>query len=295
MGAIYKRELKSYLCSMTGCVMIAVILALVGFFTTYANIGMGEARFEISLILAVNFYIFVITVPFITMRSIAEERHSKTEQLLLSLPISTTKIVLAKYLAMMTIVGIPLLITAAYPILLTLFSSVEGAMNLATAYNAWFMLVLMLAAMVAMGMFASSLVESQVIAAVISVGAFLLLYFMSYVKLEFPTGALASLIAVIVLAAALGAIVIALTKNSTVGCIVTGVISVASLAVYLIKSSLFAGLFPKLISGLAFFDAYTNGGAFMGAFDIGEVVYYISFAVVFIVLTVQSVERRRYS
>ncbi len=280
---------------MVGCVMMAVILALIGFFTTYANVSMGHPKFEIALIMAVNLYVFVITVPFVTMRSIAEERHSKTEQLLLSLPVSTTKIVLAKYFAMLTLVGIPMLITATYPILLSLFSSVEGVVQLSTAYNAWFILALMLAAMVAIGMFASSLVESQVIAAVISAAIFLVLNFVGYIADVFPSGAVPSLIALIVMAALLGVIVISVTKSSTAGCVVTGLISVGLLAAYLIDNSLFVGLFPSLISGLAFFDVFLNGGSYIGVFDISEIIYYVSFAIVFIVFTVETVEKRRYS
>ena len=295
MTAIYKKEVRSYLCSMIGCVMIALILAFIGFFTVYANITTGIPNFEYALIMAVSFYVFIITIPFITMKSIADERHSKTEQLLLSLPIPTYKIVLAKFFAMLTIVGIPLLISGVYPILLTLFSSTDGAVNFATTYSGWFMLLLMLAAMTAMGMFASSIVESQIIAAVISAGMFLLLFFVRFFAAAFPSGALASLIAFMLLAAALGAIVLLMTKNSTAACIATGVPAVIMLILYVVDAGMFAGLFPTVLSAFAFFDKFMYGGALLGVFDVGAAVYYISFTAVFVFLTVESIERRRYS
>ncbi len=260
MGAVYKRELKSYLCGMMGAVMAAVILAFTGFFVTVVNVSNGVANFEYSLIMTVSFWVFILVIPFITMRSIAEERHSKTEQLLLSL-----------------------------------FSEVDGAVNMLTAYNGWLGLVLMVAAMVAVGMFASSLVENQIIAAVITVVIFFVMYFMSFIAGVFPSGSFASLIALIVCSAALGGIVLGLTKNSTAACVVTGVISVALIAMYILKPELLSNLFPSILSSLAFFDVFMYGGANLGVFDLTEIVYYISFAAVFIFLTVESVERRRYN
>lgn len=280
---------------MTGYVTMAIILAFVGFFVTFMNVMGGSPKFEHSLIVAVSFFVFLIIIPFITMRSIAEERHSKTEQLLLSLPISTHRIVLAKYLAMLTFVAIPMLIIGIYPLLLSLFSGTEGVVNLALAYNSWFMLFLLLAVMVAVGLFASSLVENQIIAALIAAGIFFLMFFMSYITSAFPTGTMPSLIALVFCAIALGAVVLALTKNSTAACIVTGGISVILIVLYYVDASIFWNLFPSLLSSLAIFDVFMNGASYLGVFDIGEIVYYITFAAVFVFLTVESVERRRYS
>ena len=280
---------------MTGYVTMAIILAFVGFFVTFMNVMGGSPKFEHSLIVAVSFFVFLIIIPFITMRSIAEERHSKTEQLLLSLPISTHRIVLAKYLAMLTFVAIPMLIIGIYPLLLSLFSGTEGVVNLALAYNSWFMLFLLLAVMVAVGLFASSLVENQIIAALIAAGIFFLMFFMSYITSAFPTGTMPSLIALVFCAIALGAVVLALTKNSTAACIVTGGLAVILIVLYYVDASIFWNLFPSLLSSLAIFDVFMNGASYLGVFDIGEIVYYITFAAVFVFLTVESVERRRYS
>lgn len=295
MLAIYKKELRSYLCSMTGCVMIALTLAFIAFFATIINIYDGTPNFEYSLIWAAYYSVFIITVPFITMRSIAEERHSKTEQLLFSLPIPIHKIVLSKFFATLTIVITPAVISAVYPILFSLFSSADGVVNYATAYSGWLQFVLMLAAMTAIGLFASSLVENQIIAAVITAGAFLFLYFMKFFSAVFPTTSLSSFIAFMVLAVLFGVIVLAMTKNSTAACIATGVPAAALIAAYMIQPTLFTSLFPSVLSSLAFFDQFISGGAQIGVFDVATVVYYISFTVVFVFLTVESVERRRYN
>ena len=291
MLAIYKKELRSYFCGMIGCIMSAVILAFIGFFTVTLNIAGGDAHFEYAIYYAVVFFAFVITVPFITMRSIAEERHSKTEQLLLSLPVPIYKTVLAKYFAMLTLICTPVAVTSLYPLVLKAFDT-DGIVNLATAYNAVFMLVLLLSAMVAIGMFASSLVENQIIAAVITVGIFFILYFMTTLAALFPTAPIASLIALILVAVVLGVIVLTVTKNSTAACIATGVPAAACIAVYIFNSSLFGGLFPSMLARLAFFDIYAFG-AYTGVLDITAVVYYVSAAALFVFITVENMERRR--
>ena len=292
MLAIYKKEVRSALCGMIGCVMIAVMLALLGFFTSVENIANGGPRFEVALYDAVVLFVFVIIMPFFTMRTLAEEKRTKTEQLLLSLPVSMKKIVFAKYLAVMTIVGIPMAVVALYPLVLKLFDSV-GAVNLATSYSAWFSLVLMLAAMAAMGMFASSLVENQIIAALISVGMYFVLYFTPTLAAIFPPSPTASLAALIIASVVLGTIVLAVTKISTAACIATGVPAAACIIVYVADRSLFSGLFGKMLASLSFFQLYGDG-AMLGLFDLTAVVYYVSLAALFLFFTMMNMERRRY-
>jgi ABC-2 type transport system permease protein len=108
-----------------------------------------------------------------------------------------------------------------------------------------------------------------------------------------PTGALVSLIALAVLAALLLAVVFLLTKNIRI----TGLIAVAiyapMIAVYLIDSSLYQGLFRTITHSASIFSRYTNFG--YGVFDLGTVIYYLSFAAFFLYLTYQSLEKKRWS
>ncbi len=293
--AVYKREIKSYLTGITGYVMMAVILAFVGFFVTFSNVYGGSPKFNYSLITSVSFFVFLIIIPFITMRSFAEERRSKTEQLLLSLPITTHRIVLAKYFAMLTLIAIPTLIIGLYPLILSLSSGAEGVINFAVSYNSLFMLFLLLAVMTAIGMFASSLVENQIVAALIAAGAFFLMFFMSMISSMFPSDPIVSLIALVVCAAALGAVVYGMTRSSTAACVVTGGLSLILFVMYFVDTAMFWGLFPSLLSSVALFDVYMNGASLLGVFDIGEIIYYLTFAAVFVFMTVESVERRRYN
>ena len=293
MLAIYKKEVRSYLYSMIGCVMIAVILAFIGFFTTQINLASAYPAFEYSLGFMVVYCIFIIIVPFITMRSIAEERHTKTEQLLFSLPIPMYKIVLAKYFAQLTIFAIPMVIVAFYPLILSLFGE-AGVVNLGAAYSVWLVMFLLLAAIVAIGMFISSLVENQIIAAVITAGAFFVLYFMSNITANFSTAPMTSLLSFCIAAVLLGLIVYFVTKNGFAGA-VTGMVGIVGLlVVYLTNQDAFSGLFAKVIGKLSMFDRFLEVVSYQ-TLDLTALVYYISIAVVFVFATVQSVEKRRWN
>ncbi|MGM9625088.1 MAG: ABC transporter permease [Eubacteriales bacterium] len=287
MFAIYKKELKNYFINMTGYIFIAFMLAITGIFTTIINLMSTYPTFE--TVLSNITIVFLLIVPILTMRSVAEERHSKTDQLLYSLPVSVTQIVLAKYLAMFTVFLIPTAIISLYPLILSIF----GNVYFGTAYSSILGFLLLGGALIAVGMFMSSLTESQVIAAVTSFGVVFAMYLMSMLASLIPSGAMASLVAFAVVLLIFVFIVYNLTKNGTVAGI-TGAAGAFLLAgLYFINSSLFDGLFASVLNWLSVFDrfsTFTNG-----LFDLTSVVYYLSLIVLFVFCTVQSVEKRRWS
>ena len=167
MIAVYKRELRSYLTSMIGYLFIFFILLLTGIYFSAYQLGAAYPRFEYTL--SALTFVFLISVPILTMRVLAEERKQKTDQLLLTAPVSVEKIVLGKYFALVTIFAIPMLIMCFYPLLMTKF----GTVSLGAAYTAILGFFLLGCANLAIGVFISSLTESQVIAAVLTFVCFL--------------------------------------------------------------------------------------------------------------------------
>ena len=117
MIAVYKRELRSYLTSMIGYLFIFFILFLTGIYFSAYQLGAAYPRFEYTL--SALTFVFLISVPILTMRVLAEERKQKTDQLLLTAPVSIEKIVFGKYFALVTIFAIPMLIMCLYPLLMT--------------------------------------------------------------------------------------------------------------------------------------------------------------------------------
>ncbi len=173
MTAIYKRELKAYFHSVIGGLFIGATLFLMGMYFTIYNLLMGYPNIAYALSAVV--ILFLISIPILTMRILAEERNQKTDQLILTAPVSAFESVMGKYLAVATIFIIPVFIIGLYPILLSFFGTVSfGESYLALAAFLFYGLTC-----IAVGLFISSLTESQIIAAVLSFAALFLGYIMS--------------------------------------------------------------------------------------------------------------------
>ena len=287
MSAIYKRELHSYFCGMTGPIFVAFLLLMTGIYMTVYNLMGGYPGFEAALS-GVSF-VFLIAVPVLTMRSLAEEKHAKTDQLLYALPVSLTSVVMAKYLAMVTVLAVPTGVMCFYPLVLNRY----GTIGFAGAYGSILAFFLLGCALIAVGMFISSLTESQVIAAVVSVGVLLLTYLMAGLAGMIPESAGASFAGFLVLAVLAGLVVQVMVRNSTVSMGVTAVLVAAVSVLYFIREDLFTGALPELLEALALFDrlySFTNG-----IFDLTAIVYYMTVAALFVYLTVQSMDKKRWS
>ncbi len=287
MLSVFKKEFKSFFTGVTGCVFIAFLLCFTGIYVSSINLSGGYSSFE--YVLSNIIIVFLLIVPLLTMRSFAEERHMKTDQLLYSLPISVTEVVIGKYLAMLAVFAIPVLIMILYPFILSAF----GYMAYKSAYLALFGFYILGAALIAICMFMSSLTESQVIAAVISFGALLLMYMMNGLASMIPHTASASLLCFCALAVLISLLLYALTRNYAVSIGALIIFLAAIMIFYVVDSAAFAGLFPSLITYLAVFERFIALTG--GVFDITAIVYLVTFAVFFVYLTVQSVEKRRWS
>lgn len=236
MLAIFKREFKSYFQTVVGWLFLAVLLALYGLYYYVYNLRSGSPYISYSL--SGIIFIMLITVPVLTMRSLAEDRHNKTDQLILTAPLSVGKIVFGKYLAMAAVFTLDVVIIALTPLIL----SVYGTVAMGESYTAIFGFWLYGCACIAIGMFLSSLTESQVISAVLTFAVLFLGYMM----------------------------------NS-----ITGVISETG---------------NILTSVLNCYDLYTPVTNFMnGCLDVSGAVYFISLIVLMLFLSVQSIQKRRWS
>lgn len=129
MKAIFRRELSSYFTGLSGYVFGAFLLLFAGIYTMAYNIRAAVSNFE--YVLSSMSFIFLVIVPILTMRVFAEEKRQKTDQLLYSLPLTMTEVVMGKYLAMLVMFLIPLCIIGIYPAVLSHF----GKVNLAAAYG----------------------------------------------------------------------------------------------------------------------------------------------------------------
>lgn len=172
MAAIYKRELSSYFRTFIGWLFLAVTFFMMGIYFTVYNLLSGYPT--ISYILQSIIFLFVITIPILTMRSLAEERRSRTDQLLLTSPVSVTGIVLGKYFALITILAIPVVLLGITPFVLMQ----AGEFQLGISYTSLLGFFLYGALAAAIGLFLSSLTENVIISAVLSFAALFVGYIM---------------------------------------------------------------------------------------------------------------------
>ena len=287
MIAIFKREFKSYFINMSGYLFGAILLLFTGVFTTAVNLLGQYATFELALQNVVM--IFLLIIPILAMRSVAEDKHTGTDSLLYSLPLQLSSVVIGKYLAMLTVLLLPILIMCLYPLILSAF----GNVSLIGSYTGLLGLFLLGAALIAICMFASSLTESQVIAAVLGFGLSLLLYFMKAIASMIPAAPAVSLVILLLVGVLAALLAYYLGKNATIALSVGGGSWLVILIGFFLSPDSFEGLAGKLLQALALFDRYSAFS--QGLFDFGAIVYYLSFAAFFVFLTIQSLEKKRFS
>ena len=180
MFAIYKREMRSYFTGVIGYVFLVLFLAIGGAVFSYTTLFSMSA--DISTFFTVMMIFCAIVLPLLTMKSFSDERRAKTEQLLLTAPISLTSMVLAKFLAALTMFGGALLINSLYFIILYPYAHVKTSNLIGNV------LALLLVGMtfISIGIFVSSLTENQLTAAVGTIGIILVLLLIGVVNALLP-------------------------------------------------------------------------------------------------------------
>jgi len=287
MIAIYKRELKSFYGGMMGYLLDAFFILVGGLYFTAVNLQGGYSYFSYTLYNTC--FAFLIFVPVLTMRSFAEERHNKTDQLLLTSPVSLGWIVMGKYLALMTVFVLPLAVLSVCPLLLRIGGEFSNLSN----YSAIFGYFLLGAACIAIGMFVSSLTENQIIAVLGTFAILLLTYLMSGIRTLFTTGSSLAFIVFTVLLLVISLLVGLNSKSLSLGCMVFVLGGAVLLALFKLKSAALTTAFSGLLGYLSIFDPFQN---FVGdLFSITSIVYYLSVAGLFLFLTGQSLEKRRWN
>ncbi|MBR1693668.1 MAG: Gldg family protein, partial [Lachnospiraceae bacterium] len=236
MVAIWKKEMGVLFRSVIGWLFVAALMLFLSIYFSAYNLMYGYS--SLASTMASSVLISLIAIPILSMRILSEERKQKTDQLILTSPLSVGKIVAGKYLALLTTFAIPVFAVCTYPLILGAF----GEVRYGESYSAILGFFLYGAACIAIGVFISSLTESQVIAAVLTFAVLLLTYIMQGI----------------------------ISLISTDGNVVTHI--------------------------LEQLDLYQRFYSFLqGTLSITSIVYFVSVTLLFLFLTTQSIQKRRYS
>lgn len=287
MIVICKKELRSYFTSMMGYIFVFFILLVTGIYFTAYNINSAYPKLDYTLNAVL--FVFLVAVPVLTMKILADERRLKTDQLLLTAPLKVEDIVLGKYLALITIYAIPILIICLYPLIMSQF----GTVSMFEAYTVILGFFLLGCADIAIGVYISSLTESQVIAAVITFGVLFVSFVMEGIAQFFSNAAVTSLVCYMVLVVILALIIEMMFRSKTIAVAVGAAGEIILLILYAVNSTLFESGIQKFLSifNLAgHFNNFANG-----ILDLSGVLYFVSVIGVCMLLTVQSILKRRWN
>ena len=287
MLAIFKRETRSYFTSMIGYVVIAVIMAVIGLYYSANCLVYGTSDFSIILYSTTLVMLFVL--PALSMRSFADERRNKTDQLLLTSPVTIPQIVLGKFLAQLVVFAVPLVVACIMPLILTAF----GTVSLVSAYATLFAYLLLGASCIAVGTFISALTENQIIAYLATFGVLLVAYLMESVQSLFTSGNTLAFIVFCIVLAVVAVLIGLVCKSVTIGSGVFCGGAVVLILLFQLRPAWLLSAFNHVLDALALFSPFET---FVGGmFSVSTIVYYLSVIVLFLFLTGQALERRRWN
>lgn len=287
MAAIFKRETRAYFTGMIGYVTAAVSLFFLGLYFTNRNLMYASSDF--ASVLYTTTMILLFLLPAISMRSFAEERRNKTDQLLLTSPVSIPAIVLGKFLAEFAVFAAPMVVALFMPLILLAF----GNVSLVSAYSALLAYLLLGAACLSIGTWISALTENQIIAYLATFGALIVTYLMNGIQTMFTSGNLLALIVFLVMLLIASILVGVLCKSLTTGCAVFCTGGVVLAVLFVVRPTWLLSAFDSVLSALALFEPFND--VVGGMFSIPAIVYYLSVIALFLFLTGQALERRRWN
>jgi ABC-2 type transport system permease protein len=287
MMAVFKREFRDYTHNVVGWLFMAVLLLFVSLMSAYYNFLSGST--DITPALSFGEYVMILMAPILCMRSMTEDRRNKTDMFYLSLPIKTSAVVLGKYLALLAIFAIPVGILGLYPLIFSLY----GDVNFLASYAFLFTFFLMGAGILALCMFISSMTEHLVVSAVAGIGVLILLYLLPIAGSMLPTSALASYIGFAVLVLVLAGVAYLTTRSLPVSLVMAAVLILILSVLYICWPSALADTFPTFAVSVSPFAQFEYM-ALYGLFDIHSIAVFASYVVLFLFLTVQKADRKRY-
>lgn len=290
MTAIFKRELRSYFHGMLGYLLTAFLLASSGIYFLALNLGYGLTDFGYYTLYR-TIFMLLLYIPVLTMRSLAEERRSRTDQLLLTSPVPVWGIVLGKFFAMCAVFALPCLMDVVMILILWALGGTVPA--LAANFAALLCYFLLGCAAIAMGEFLSGLTENPIIAAVAGFSVLLLAYMMPSLRSLFNAGSAVALAVFTAIAGAASLMAGLRTRSFILGCLTFAALCLGLTGLFLLQSAWLTEAFSAVLSVLCFFTPFED--FVNNSFSLPTLVYYLTVTGMFLFFTAQSIEKRRWN
>ena len=290
MTAIFKRELRSYFHGMLGYVLTAFLLASSGIYFLALNLGYGLTDFGYYTLYR-TIFMLLLYIPVLTMRSLAEERRSRTDQLLLTSPVPVWGIVLGKFFAMCAVFALPCLMDVVMILILWALGGTVPA--LAANFAALLCYFLLGCAAIAIGESLSGLTENPIIAAVAGFSVLLLAYMMPSLRSLFNAGSAVALAVFTAIAGAASLMAGLRTRSFILGCLTFAALCLGLTGLFLLQSAWLTEAFSAVLSVLCFFTPFED--FVNNSFSLPTLVYYLTVTGMFLFFTAQSIEKCRWN
>ena len=287
MLAIFKRELKAYFLTPIGYLFMGLFLLLTAVFYFFDNLLSGRSQY--AGFLGSVLLIFLFAIPLLTMRLFSEERRQKTDQLLLTSPVSIAGIVCGKFLAAMVVYCGTLFFTVAYAVVIAVYGDLQAWETLGSYIG----FIFLGACYISVGIFVSAITENQLTAALVSFFSLMFIWLLDPISQMIPSDTRTGIISSGILLALLLLFIYLNTRNWV---IVLGVLIIGGLTIggfYLYKPSVFFGFIQKFLGWFSLNRRYQPFN--MGLLKIDSLLYYSSFSFLFLFLTVRLIEKRRWN
>jgi ABC-2 type transport system permease protein len=287
MLAIFKKEMKTYFLTPSGWIFLAVFLLISGILYSIQLVFPGNSQY--SMFLSGLLVIYILVVPLLTMKVFTDEKRFGTDQLILTGPSNLQGIVFGKFLAAYTLFLITIAVTFIYPLLLSFHGKLEWPMIFGT-YTGF---ILLGSAFIAIGVFISKLTESVAGAAILTFCAIIITFIIDFMQQYMPATELSGLVWAGILAALPLFWLYSMGKNLIVTGAAALILAAVILLLWFLDRDIFIGLIGKSMGWLSLTRRF--GSFSMGILGLDAVLYYLSFTGFFLFLTVQGLEKRRWS
>ena len=279
MWNLYKKELTSYLHSMIAYIFLAFFVAASGIYYSYYCLTYATMEYG-NYVLSSIIILLIIAVPLLTMRLVAEEKKQKTDQLLLTSPVKISSIILGKYLAVETLFGMALMITGIFPVISGLF----GDMNYRALLTGFIGYFLMGSALIAVGLFLSSITDNPIIAAGVSFGVVLFTFLAGDAVGNIPSRPRYTIVFLITIAALVAWGYYMKSRNKVISGVILVILVVAILVVYFVKSELYEDGVASIFSWFSVVERFNDFVS--GVLNLSSILYYLSFIIIFLLLSI---------
>ena len=286
MTAIMMKELRTYFIQMTGYIFLALTVLLTALFFVSVNVRFASPHFH--LVLNQITILFLVMIPTLTMRLFADEVKNRTDQLLYTSPIAIWQIVLGKYLAAGLLFMGAMVVTMLFPFMLSMF----GELPMSQIIGAYVGYILMGLKFIAIGLFISVMTENQIIAAVATFGAIFFTFILDGLAGGMPADTTSSLIFIGALILILAGIFYNSTKNIIAPVILTAVGAGVTSALFFSNRMMFDGIIGRTFRWISVFSRYDN--LTRGILNISDIIFSVTFALLFVYLTINAIEKRRW-